>query len=339
MKHYLFIFFLSIFISSAFSQSIQDSSLRPSSKTPLVKHQNYEFEYSEEHEQAIWVYYTLTPENLTGPAKRKNNFKSDPKVETGSAASKDYNKTGYDRGHLCPAASQTINQEAMDESFYMSNMSPQAPEFNRGKWKQLEGQVRSWVMVEKKLHVVSGPIFESNIEKIGENKVTAPGFYYKAIYDPTDEQKMLGFILPNTEIKKDISEYAVPIDDIEARTGIDFFSALPDSIENKLESQLINWEYITIKIIRESSDSTSNSVQCKGVAKTTGEQCKNTTSNSNGYCNLHQGQVSTDTEEAENNEQAIDNKCIFISESDEKCNKKTEEGSKYCEEHKKETDK
>ena len=291
MKLNILFFLLSIFISQVFSQSIPDSSLRPSARTPIIKHLNYELEYSEEYEQAIWVYYTLTPGNLTGTAKRKNNFKSDPKIKTGSATSKDYSKSGYDRGHLCPAASQTINQEAMDESFYMSNMSPQAPGFNRGKWKQLENQVRSWVMVEKKLHVVTGPIFESNIAEIGENKVTVPGYYYKAIYDPTDEQKMLGFILPNKKIKKDISEYAVSIDSIEARTDIDFFSALPDSIENKLESKIATWEYITINITKTSSDSKYKSVQCKGVAKSTGKRCRNTTTNSNGFCNLHQKQA------------------------------------------------
>ena len=318
MKHYILFFLLCIFSNSIFSQQLQDSIIttslqdsifttslqdtifRPSSKTPIVKHLNYELEYSEEHEQAIWVYYTLTQLNLTGSATRKNNFKSDPKVESGSAASKDYSKSGYDRGHLCPAASMTINQEAMNESFYMSNMSPQDPGLNRGKWKQLEGQVRSWVMLEGKLHVVSGPIFEDNIDTIGSNNVTAPGYYYKAIYDPTNEQKMLGFIMPNKKLEKNISEYAVTIDEIEARTGIDFFNALPDSIENNLADTLIQWDYVKIRIVKTStSDSTSNSVQCKGYAKSTGKRCKNKTSNANGYCNRHQSQANSDAKEEE----------------------------------------
>lgn len=121
----------------------------------------------------------------------------------------------------------------MDESFYMSNMSPQAPSFNRGRWKQLEGQVRKWVLQEEKLHVVTGPIFESNLDTLGVNGVTVPGYYYKVIYDPTGEQKMLGFILPNRKIENSIFDYVVTVDEVELRTGIDFFYAISDSLENK----------------------------------------------------------------------------------------------------------
>lgn len=234
MKHYTLLFFIGLLINSACSQSLEDSDLRPSSNTPTVKHSYYELEYSEQHEQALWVYYTLTAANINGTAKRKNNFKNDPLVPTKSASTKDYTGSGYDRGHLCPAASMTINQTAMDESFYMSNMSPQAPSFNRGRWKQLEGQVRDWVLKEKKLHVVTGPIFESNLGTLGAND-TVPGYYYKVIYDPTGEQKMIGFILPNRKIEGSIFEYVVTVDEVELRTGIDFFYALPDDVENRLE--------------------------------------------------------------------------------------------------------
>ncbi len=298
-KRSLFIVLL-LSVNFVFAQSLEDSLLAPFTDSSIVKHQYYDLEYSEEHEQALWVYYTLTPENLTGPAKRKNNFKSDPLVESKSAASKDYSKTGYDRGHLCPAASMTINQEAMNESFYMSNMSPQAPELNRGKWKQLEGQVRSWVMIEGKLHVVSGPIFEDNIETIGKNEVTVPGYYYKAIYDPTDEEKMIGFIFPNKEIENKISDYVVTINEIESRTNIDFFTALPDSLENILEDSLYVWDYVKVNITRASDSESSNSIQCKGHAKSTGKRCKNKTSNSNHYCNRHQKQANEEAIEPEN---------------------------------------
>lgn len=130
----------------SYCQIIGSADLRPASKTPVVKHTYYSLEYSETHEQALWVYYTLTPNYINGTAKRKDNFKSDPRIATGSAALSDYKGSGYDRGHLCPAAAMKINQSAMDDSFYMSNMSPQEPSFNRGRWKQLEEQVRNWVL-------------------------------------------------------------------------------------------------------------------------------------------------------------------------------------------------
>jgi len=236
------ILFLS-FISYSFSQKVSDLKLHPSTKTTIIKHKYYQLEYSEEHEQALWVYYTLSPENISGLAKRKNNFKSDPKVSTKSAAKTDYVGSGYDRGHLCPAASMSHSQAAMDESFYMSNMTPQAPGLNRGKWKQLEAQVRNWTMKESKLHIVSGPIFKSGSKKIGKSKVSVPAFFYKVIYDPTGTKKMIAFIVPNKKLAHEISYYKVSVDKVEEATGIDFFPAMIDKQENELESKIGVWNF------------------------------------------------------------------------------------------------
>ena len=106
----------------------------------FVQHTLYEVirAYSEAHEQAYWVYYYLKPDYIHGPAQRSDRFKPDPKVKTGSATLGDYKGSGYDRGHLCPAAAMRIDQTAMDETFYFSNMSPQKHVFNGGKWKELE---------------------------------------------------------------------------------------------------------------------------------------------------------------------------------------------------------
>lgn len=109
MKYYTLILLFGFIINSACSQTLEDSDLRPSSNTPTVEHSYYELEYSEQHEQALWVYYTLTAANINGTAKRKNNFKNDPLVTTKSASTKDYTGSGYDRGHLCPAASMTLS--------------------------------------------------------------------------------------------------------------------------------------------------------------------------------------------------------------------------------------
>ena len=112
----------------------------PESQGELVKHKYYTLSYNEDCEQANWVAYKLTSDMVLGHAVRKNNFKEDPDVETGSAKLIDYKGSGYDRGHLCPAAAMKISNQAMSESFYMSNMSPQVPGFNRGKWKSLEAK-------------------------------------------------------------------------------------------------------------------------------------------------------------------------------------------------------
>ncbi|PCJ28396.1 MAG: DNA/RNA endonuclease [Flavobacteriales bacterium] len=242
MKLLAHILIILISIQGVNAQS--DSLLIPISvkkKRELIKHTYYQLEYDELHEQAAWVFYKLTPESINGIAERKNKFKPDKLVVTGSAELIDYKGSGYDRGHLCPAAVMKINQKAMDESFYMSNMSPQLPAFNRGKWKQLESQVRKWVEKEDTLFVVTGPIFSDSLGVIGINKVTIPAYYYKIIYDPTGEKKMIAFIMPNHKIENSILEYVVTVDEVELKTGLDFFSALPDELELKLESEIDLW--------------------------------------------------------------------------------------------------
>lgn len=122
-------------------------------------------------------------------------------------------------------------------------MSPQHLSCNRGRWKSLESKIRDWVVTEGELYVVSGPIFKDNIESIGDNAVTVPGYYYKVIYNNVD--KMIGFILLNEKCPNDLVDYVVPVDSIESLTGIDFFSILADVEEDKLESQIntSDWEF------------------------------------------------------------------------------------------------
>ena len=164
-------------------------------------------------------------------------------VSTGSASLADYSGSGYDRGHLCPAADMTLNKTSMSETFYLSNMSPQLAGFNRGIWSSLEEQVRKWALEYSKLYVVTGPIFKDNIASIGINKVTVPGYFYKVLYD--GKNRMIGFILPNASSSKSLVQFTVKVDEIEQKTGIDFFSGLDDKLENQLESNINtdNWSF------------------------------------------------------------------------------------------------
>jgi endonuclease G len=201
----------------------------------IVKHKYYTLSYSKQNKQAEWVFYLLTKKNSLGAVERKNNFRPDPLVSTGSASLKDYSKSGYDKGHLCPAADMSFDAQAMSETFYLSNMSPQVPTFNRGIWKKLEELVRSWSLQEDSLYIVTGPIFVNNKKSIGPDKVTVPGYYYKVIYDPIGKKKMIGFILPNEKGSGQLSNYSVSVDSVEKVTKIDFFHNLPDSLKNRLE--------------------------------------------------------------------------------------------------------
>ena len=204
----------------------------------LVEYTYYCLGFDKEHKQANWVYYELEAKNLTGKASRKDNFRVDPKLDTWSATLADYKGSGYDRGHLCPAADMSFNAKAMSETFYMSNMSPQVPMFNRGIWKKLEEHVRERAKREK-LYVVTGPIFKSNKGKIGKGKVTVPGYYYKLFYSPS-KQQMIAYVLPNEESRRPINSFAVPVSKVEKMTGIDFFPQLPDDLEKLLEADTLS---------------------------------------------------------------------------------------------------
>ena len=160
-----------------------------------------------------------------------------------SSKSSDYTKSGYDRGHLCPAADMGFSELAMDESFLMSNISPQVPDFNRGIWKELETTLREWAKKERKLFVVTGPIFKEDKGFIGKEVVLVPGYYFKIVYDVTDEPKMIAFVLPNERSDRPLTDFVVTTDKAEELTGFDFFSQLPDNVENQLEGkvQLAGW--------------------------------------------------------------------------------------------------
>ncbi len=203
----------------------------------VIYHSAYIVGYCEQYEQARWIAYELRRDELSGVQKRTNNFREDPDVSTGSAIPADYYMSGYDRGHLAPAADMKFSEIAMSESFFMSNISPQKPKFNQGVWRKLENEVRRIVKHENSIFIVTGPIFTGSSEHLGDNRVTVPKYFYKVLLDASEpDVKGIGFILPNEPSSQSIYSYAVPIDEVELKTGIDFFPALPDALEDSLEA-------------------------------------------------------------------------------------------------------
>lgn len=205
----------------------------------IISHTGYSFVYSEEHEQAKWIAYELTKEETNNLFERTDKFLVDPLVSTGTAENSDYLKSGYDKGHLAPAADMGWSAITMKESFYLSNMSPQLPGFNRGVWKRLEEMIRSWAIDNSAIYIVTGPILKAGLPTIGSNRVSIPNYYYKVILDYTQpEIKAIGFILPNASSSSALTSFAVSIDEVEKETGLDFFPALPDDQETKLEKEV-----------------------------------------------------------------------------------------------------
>ena len=217
--------------------SSQDLRPKPISGEQIINHFGYSLSYNEKHEQASWVFYELTDKEVSGLVKRKDQFRKDPDVNTESASLSDYKGSGYDRGHLAPAADMKWSETAMSESFLMSNMSPQNPSFNRGIWKKLENKVRDWAINDQTIYVVTGSVLTDSLDTIGENQVSVPNHYYKVVLDYTKPViKGIGFILPNERSNLSLMNFAVSIDSVEIFTGIDFYYLLSDSIERRIES-------------------------------------------------------------------------------------------------------
>jgi endonuclease G len=235
---------------------------------------------------------------LTGKAKRGNNFRPDPFVISGSAQLIDYKNSGYDKGHLCPAGDMGFNEEAMSETFYLSNMSPQVPAFNRGIWKSLETIVRDWAIEEDSIYIVTGGILSHPLGFIGPDRVSIPSMYYKVIYDLTGEKKMIAFILPNEIGSKPLPDYAVSVSDVEKLTGIIFFPCLADSLRNKLEGKvdIAKWNFdnthtssgknMRIHIKANNSNKSVDYRQCIAITKS-GKQCTWNAQESSDYCKQH----------------------------------------------------
>ena len=203
----------------------------------IIRHRGYTLSYNSKYKQANWVAYLLTKDETVKRFQRGEFFAPDPLIP-GTDLVVDYAKSGYDRGHLAPAADMGYSMETMVQSFFYSNMSPQVPRFNRGIWKKLEMQVRNWAVENDSLYVVTGPIFDSVMPTIGPHRVAVPKAYYKVLLQKRNREWFgVGFILPNASLKGGITRFATSIDKVEELTGIDFFWGLEDEFELKIEKR------------------------------------------------------------------------------------------------------
>ncbi len=207
----------------------------------VIDHTGFQLSYDEEWEQAEWVAYILERENLEQPwGDRPDDFRSDPAVSSGSATDNDYRGSGYDRGHLAPFADFAYDDALGRETFYLSNISPMARQFNQGVWRELEELTRDWARKFQRLYVVTGPVMTEDPKgTIGRtNKIAVPAAYYKVLLDLDDpERKAIGFVIPNEISFDPLPRYAMSVDAVEAITGIDFWSELmPQELEQRLES-------------------------------------------------------------------------------------------------------
>lgn len=203
----------------------------------IIRHSGYTVSYNKDLKIPNWVSYELTREETKGKEKRGNRFIADPLVTGPIATNADYTRSGYDKGHMAPAADMKWSPEAMKESFYFSNMCPQHPQLNRRGWKNLEEKIRNWAIADSAIIIICGPIIEKQPKTIGKNKVVVPQRFFKVVLSPFAKPiRAIGFLFTNEQAVEPLSSYVVTVDSIESLTNMDFFAPLPDEIENKIEA-------------------------------------------------------------------------------------------------------
>lgn len=216
-----------------------------------IVREGYALEHSARDKLALFVCTTVTRADLDGPAVREERFAPDPALPPAERAElSDYRGSGYSRGHQAPAGDQGLDQARLDETFYLSNMTPQRQRFNGGVWAELERRVRGWARRYGTIGVITGPVFHDPdeedparadgvvpVETIGAGRVAVPTHYFKVVVATVDGQRRaLAFLLPHVDTPAILADAAVAIDTIEAKTGLDLLPELTPREATALES-------------------------------------------------------------------------------------------------------
>lgn len=203
----------------------------------IKDYHGYRVSFNRDNHTANWVAWELLSNETQGEVARYKKFWHDEEI-AGCAFTDDYKHSGYDRGHLCPAADMKWSTESMVDCFSLANIAPQDGNLNRGAWNTLEDKCREWAKRDSALIIVAGPIYsDTDKKRIGTSGVRVPGAYYKVIAAPfQSEPRGIAFVYPNMSAPGNMENYVMTIRDVEKLTGLDFFYNLPEDIEEKVEN-------------------------------------------------------------------------------------------------------
>ena len=212
------------------------------SGSEIIEHMGYTLSYNNDFRVPNWVAYELLEsEVITAYRGREDSFNPDPLVKGRQAYDRDYVGSGYDRGHMAPAADMRWSSQTMKECFYLSNVCPQNHNLNSGAWNDLEKQVRYEARYYKSVWVVCGPIFEyNNPKRIGSNHVAVPDSFFKALLARRKDGSYasIGFIFPNKACQRNLTNYAMTVDELESKLGMDLFYNLDDRAQDRAEAEM-----------------------------------------------------------------------------------------------------
>jgi endonuclease G len=210
----------------------------------IINRKAYTVSYNKETKCPNWVAWHLPANHADGEWARSNDYREDYDVPAPRATNEDYRGSSWSRGHMCPAGDNKWDADAMSETFLLTNMCPQDRNLNSGLWNRVEQDCRRWAQRYHDVYIACGPLYlNREHEVIGTNKVVVPEAFYKVVLCLHGTPKAIGFIVRNNEGTKKKDEYVNTVDEVERITGIDFFPALPDSIEDKVEaySNINDW--------------------------------------------------------------------------------------------------
>lgn len=281
-KIHLLIFFI-VASSALFSQKLE----LPFSSS-FDYHNGYSFEYSREYKQSKWVAYQLIGANTQEKTQPEVQFYNDPKLPSGALNSEDFHQRVYPPGHLKPSGDARADKNEMHDAYYYANVCPMQPTFDQEIWRILENTVRGWSLIFDTIYVATGPAFKKKSDSVGIHKVAVPDYFYKVLLVQNGiDMQMIGFVLPNIDVRYDYLKNPVSVDSVERLTGIDFFYQLPDYLEQDLETQVnpdfwmggSNSYYLKSKM-------RPREIQCVGTT-VIDKRCLSLTKCLNGCCSQH----------------------------------------------------
>lgn len=215
----------------------------------ILRRYAYTLSFNRETNQPNWVAWCLDSSEAAGGRISRGEFAADPDIPAPHRVEPDdYTRSGYDRGHMAPAADMKFSAQAMRECFYMSNICPQNHSLNGGAWSRLENACRRWATEMGRVYIVCGPVFRKGKQKmIGrEHRIPVPHAFFKCVYavEKGGKPKAIGFVMTNNGSRQTLASTAVTVDSVEAITGMDFFPALPAKTEKAVEAafSLADWQ-------------------------------------------------------------------------------------------------
>jgi endonuclease G len=249
MKKVIFAFIAVALPVMVYAQNIDILCPAAMDRETIIHHTSFSLSYNSSYVLPSWVAYKVTKSQVNVNEKIKAKYKADPAVTTRSGDKKDYKDGGYLMAQLVNNFDVQLFQNGQEETHYMSNIVPMKLAFYNHVWIRTEELIRLWNANTDGIYVVCGPILtDTPFTTIGENKISIPKRYYKAIYDPKN-QKAIGFIFRNGSVPGTLKSCAVSIDEIEKESGIDLFPTLDDELENKIESgfNVVDWDFKLIE--------------------------------------------------------------------------------------------